>query len=181
MGVSVVSVQSIGSFVSRYRWPLFIGGILLMSIAAQGIMVYFATRPSAPRPVADYYDRALEWDAEKAALDASAALGWTVAIDVPVGAQYVTGMPRPVDVRVVDPDGAPVRGLAGRLVAVRPADTRLNVEGTLTELPQEPGRYRALLRLDAVGLWELGIDARQGELRFVHRGRFTVPAAEGGS
>ena len=83
-------------------------------------------------------------------------------------------MPRPVDVRVADRDGKPVSGLVGRLFAVRPSDTRLNQSADLTELPQQAGSYRTLVRLDEPGAWELRIDAKQQALRFVHAARVTV-------
>ncbi len=81
--------------------------------------------------------------------------------------------------RVADRDGKPVSGLAGRLFAIRPSDTRLNQSGDLTELPQQPGSYRTLVRLDEPGAWEIRIDASQQALRFVHTARLTVP--EGGA
>ena len=77
--------------------------------------------------------------------------------------------------RVNDREGRPVSGLAGKLFAVRPSDTRLNQSGDLTELPQQPGSYRTLVLLDEPGAWELRIDARQQALRFVHTVRLTVP------
>jgi nitrogen fixation protein FixH len=83
-------------------------------------------------------------------------------------------MLRPVDVQVADRDGRPVTGLSGHLVAVRPADTRLNQRGELVALPYA-GRYRTLMRLDAAGAWELRLDVRQHAMRFVHAARFTVP------
>lgn len=161
-------------WASEYRWPLYIAGILGLSIVAEGVLVWFATRPDAPRPQADFYDRALQWDADRAVLAASRQLGWRVTYEVPAGAEYVAGMAQPVDVRVTDRGGQPVRGLTGNLIAVRPADTRLSNEGALTELPQEPGRYRALVRLPADGLWELSVDTRLGAQRFIHQQRLDV-------
>lgn len=174
MGSLTLNAKQYIRWASEYRWPLYLAGILGMSIVAQGVMVWHATRPEAPRAQADFYDRSLRWDADQALLAASRELGWRVAFDVPAGAEYVAGMAQPVDVRVTDRDGAPVRGLAGTLVAIRPADTRLSNEGPLTELPHEPGRYRALVRLPADGLWELGLDTTRAGLRFVHQARLDI-------
>jgi nitrogen fixation protein FixH len=77
-------------------------------------------------------------------------------------------------VRVVDREGKGVAGLAGRLLVVRPSDQRLSQSAPLVGLPQEPGRYRALVVVDQPGAWEFRIDARQGELRFVHAARVDV-------
>ncbi len=162
--------------ISEYRWPIYIGGLLSMSVVACGILVWVATRPDTPRPIKGYYEAARTWDADEAVEEASRQLGWTVRYELPEGVPHFPGMPRPVDVRVADREGKPVPGLAGRLFAIRPSDTRLNQTGDLVELPQEAGRYRSLVRLDEAGAWELRIDAKRDALRFVHAARLDVAA-----
>ena len=164
--------------VSEYRWPIYLGGLLTMSIVASGVIVWVATRPDSPRPVKGYYEAARAWDADEAVEDASRQLGWTVRYELPSDVPHYRGMPRPVDVRVADRDGMPVSGLAGTLFAIRPSDTRLDRTGDLTELPQQAGTYRTLVLMDEPGAWELRVDARQQALRFVHRARLTVVADE---
>jgi hypothetical protein len=163
--------------ISEYRWPIYLGGLLAMSVVACGVLVYVATRPDAPRPIKGYYEAARAWDADEAVEEASRQLGWTVRFELPPGIPHVPGMPRPVDVRVADRDGRPLTGLTGQLFAIRPSDTRLNQTGVLTEIPQAAGTYRTLVRLDEPGTWELRIDTRQDALRFVHATRMMVPAA----
>jgi hypothetical protein len=147
-----------------------------MSIVACGVLVWVATRPDAPRPIAGYYEAARAWDADEAVAEASRQLAWTVRYELPSGIPYFRGMPRPIDVRVADRAGKPVSGLAGHFFAIRPSDTRLNQSGKLVEMPQEAGSYRTLVRLDEPGTWEFRIDAKQQALRFVHVERLTVPA-----
>lgn len=171
-------MKSFWRLVSDYRWPIFIGGHLTMSIVASGVLVYVATRPDVPRPIQGYYESAREWDADLAVEDASRALGWTVRFELPAGVPHYPGMPRPVDVTVIDREGRPVSGLTGRLVAVRPSDARLNQRGDFVAVPGAGGVYRTLVRLDEPGAWDLRIEARQQAMRFVHTTRFTVPAAE---
>lgn len=159
---------------STYRWPLFLGGLLGLSIVAQGVMVYFATRPAAPRAERAYYERSLAWDADQATRAASDQLGWRVEIGVPAGPEYLPGTKRPIDLEIRDRDGQPVSELVGELVAARPSDGRLSGRGALTEMPHTPGTYRALVSLGAPGLWELSVDARRGRLRYVHTERVSV-------
>ena len=166
--------------LSEYRWPIYLGGLLTMSIVSSGVIVWVATRPDSPRPMRGYYEAARSWDADEAVEDASRQLGWTVQYELPADVPYIAGMPRPVDVRVADRDGRPVTGLTGSLFAIRPSDTRLNQAVELVALPQSPGSYRTLVRLDAAGAWEVRLDARQGALRFVHAARLTVPAEAAG-
>jgi len=173
--------MSVWRMLSEYRWPIFIGGLLAMSISASAVIVYVATRPDAPRPIRGYYEAAQAWDADEAVVDASRQLGWSVAYALPADVPYVAGMPRPVDVTVTDRSNQPVTGLTGRLFAMRPSDARLNQTATLTALPQTPGRYRTLVRMDAPGAWEVRIDTTQGSLRFVHVARLTLPDDQGGA
>lgn len=162
--------------ISEYRWPIYIGAHLTMSVVACGVLVYVATRPDAPRPIESYYESAQAWDADEAANEASRALGWTVRYDLPSDVPYVPGMPRPVDVTVADHAGHPVTGLAGHLLAIRPSDERLNQRGALVELPSHAGSYRTLVSLDAPGNWEFRLETRQQAMRFVHAARVSVGA-----
>lgn len=162
--------------ISDYRWPIYIGGHLTMSVVACGVLVWVATRPDAPMPIQGYYEAAEAWDADEAVVDASRQLGWTVRYDLPQGVPHYPGMPRPVDVSVVDRSGQPVDGLAGHLVVLRPADSRLTQRGELVALPNAHGSYRTLVRLDQPGAWEFQIDTHQQATHFVHAARMTVPA-----
>jgi len=140
------------------------------------VLVWVATRPDAPRPIQDYYQSAQRWDADEAVAAASRDLGWTVRYELPAGIPHLAGMPRPIDVTVVDRGGRPVSGLAGRLFAIRPADARLNQHGDLVAVPAQAGRYRTLVRVDQPGAWEFRLDATQQALRFVHAARLDVAA-----
>jgi nitrogen fixation protein FixH len=162
--------------ISEYRWPIYLGGLLAMSIVSSGVIVWVATRPDTPRPMRGYYEAARAWDADEAVEAASRGLGWSVGYELPADVPYVAGMPRPVDVHVADREGRPVAGLAGSFFAIRPSDARLNQTAALVAIPQAPGRYRTLVRIDAPGAWEVRIDVRQGALRFVHAARLALPA-----
>jgi len=170
--------MKLGRLLSAYRWPIILGGFLAMSVTAQGVLVFVATRPDSPRPIEDYYERSLEWDADAALVAASERLGWSVAMEIPGGEAYSLTPRRPVDVTILDRDGQPVTELTGRLVAVRPADTRLNGESALVELPHEPGHYRTLAHLPVAGVWELSLDATRGKTRFVHTERVVVTGGD---
>ena len=160
--------------ISEYRWPIYIGGLLTMSIVACAVLVWVATRPDVPRPIKGYYEAARAWDADEAVEEASRQLGWTVRYELPSGVPHFPGMPRPVDVRVADREGNPVTGLAGRLFAIRPSDGRLSRDAALVELPQAAGSYRTLVLMDQPGAWELRIDTKKEALRFVHAARIDI-------
>ena len=165
------------ALISEYRWPIYLGGLLAMSVIACAVLVYVATRPDTPRPIKGYYEAARAWDADEAVEEASRQLGWTVRYELPAGVPHFAGMPRPIDIRIADREGKPVSGLTGHFFAVRPSDTRMSRDGALTELPQDAGTYRTLVLVDEPGAWEFRIDTTQQALRFVHAARIDVPAA----
>ena len=160
--------------LSLYRWPIFIGGLLSMSLVSSGVLVYVATRPDAPRPIRGYYEAAQAWDATTAAEAASSQLGWTVRYELPADVPYFHGMPRPLDLTVVDRQGTPVTGLTGWLSAIRPSDARLNQRVALAAIPSRAGQYRTLMQIDDAGLWEMQLDAVRQETRFLQATRFEV-------
>ena len=143
-----------------------------------GLLVWVATRPDAPRPIQGYYEAAEKWDADEAVQDASRQLGWTVRYEFPEGVPHYPGMPRPIDVIVVDRSGQPIDGLSGQFVAIRPADSRLTQRADLVAIPTVHGSYRTLVRIDETGTWEFRLDTRQQSTRFVHAARIDVPADE---
>lgn len=149
------------SFVSRYRWPIGIVGIILCFFIADGFLIYNALRDmDAIAPEEGYYERAIQHDelqkrvhrAKQAGLEAKV----TVA-EVPIPT-----MPRRVDVLVHDAKGAPVTGLEGKLTAIRPSDARLKNEGTFVAVPGQEGLYRLLLKVPVAGLWQFELEARRG-------------------
>jgi nitrogen fixation protein FixH len=173
--------MKITRLISEYRWPIYLAGLLTMPVIASAVIVYVATRPDTPRPIKGYYESAQAWDADEAVEQASAQLGWTVQFELPADVPHFTGMPRPIDVRVADRTGKPVTGLTGRFFAIRPSDTRLNQTTPVTAVPQEPGRYRTIVLMDAPGAWDVRLDLTMGPTRFVHAARLAVPAAAEGA
>ena len=162
--------------LSDYRWPIYLGGLLTMSVVSSGVIAWVATRADTERPMQGYYEAARAWDASEAVAEASRQLGWSVRYEFPSDVPHIAGMPRPVDVHIADRDGKAVQGLSGHLFAIRPSDTRLNRTAELTAEPQAPGTYRTLLIVDAPGEWELRLDVRQAAMRFVHAARVRVAA-----
>ena len=62
--------MSVRQFISAYRWPMLLIGLLAMSITAQAVLVFVATRRDSPAPIDNYYQRAQAWDAGRTLLRA---------------------------------------------------------------------------------------------------------------
>lgn len=148
-------------FISRYRWPLGIVGIILCFFIADGLLIYTALRDyDAIKPDADYYERAVHHDEFQQRIRRAKQAGLEAKITV--AEAPIPTMPRRVDVLVQDGKGEPVGGLEGKLIAIRPSDARLKNEGTLIAVPGQDGLYRLLLKVPVAGLWEFELEARRG-------------------
>jgi hypothetical protein len=148
-------------WVGRYRWPVGIVGIIAVFFVADGLLIATAFSARNVGPEEQYYERALQHDELRAAVQRAELRGLRVAIRV--GSAPLSKMPRPVDVEVTDRAGRPVSGLNGTLTAVRPSDVRLKNSAALVGVPNRPGQYRLLLRVPVSGLWLFELDARQGD------------------
>lgn len=148
-------------FVSRYRWPIGLVGVILCFFIADGMLIYMAHRDyDAVAPEAGYYERAVNHDEVRERIHRAELAG--LKADIKVAEAPIPTMPRRVDVLVRDGEGEPVTGLEGRLTAIRPSDARLKNEGQLTAVPGQDGLYRLLLKVPVAGLWEFELDAKRG-------------------
>lgn len=141
-------------------WPAAIVVVLLVTVVANGVLLWAASHGDAPAIEPDYYRRAVAWDSTLAARRASAALGWTA--DAALGPVGRGG--GEVEVTLAMADGAPVEGAAVRVTAIHNARGGRIVEGALAAAGG--GRYAAVLPLARPGRWELRIAAVRGAERF---------------
>ena len=148
------------AWLDRYRWPAGIVGIIAVFFVADGLLIATAFSARNVGPEEQYYERALEHDELRAAVQRAELRGLHVVVRV--GSAPLSEMPRPVDVMVTDRSGRPVSRLDGTLTAVRPSDVRLKNSAALVGVPNRPGQYRLLLRVPVSGLWVFELDARQG-------------------
>jgi len=153
--------RTIPGFISRYRWPIGLVGIILCFFIADGVLIATALRDyDAIKPQDGYYERAVNHDEIRERMHRAEIAGLKAEIEV--AEAPIPTMPRRVDVLVRDGNGAPVPGLKGKLTAIRPADARLRNDGKLVAVPGRDGLYRLLLKVPVAGLWEFQLDAHRG-------------------
>ena len=142
-------------------WPWFVAVLLAATAVAQGIMLYAATHDPTFSIEPDYYRKAVAWDSVMARERASAALGWSAAATmVPAGGDAAT-----LRLTIADRTGAPVTGAAATAVLVNNLDGNAHLRVSLTE--SSAGAYSAALGKRRSGLWEVRLDARRGDSRYV--------------
>jgi nitrogen fixation protein FixH len=129
--------------------------------------------------VPDYYQKAVDWDEQKAERAASDALGWTVEV-IPSRAVSIRGE-RDVEVVVHDADGVPVTGAAVSVTVYHHARASHVVEADLSPA-DAPGHYAATLDMRNEGVWDITLRITRGDDRFVQAHKAYVRGAyEGGS
>lgn len=156
-----------------YPW-IFVGAFAVV-FAVNMTMVKFATSTFSGLAVERAFDKGNAYNAEIAAEQAQAALGWTADLAI------AEAVPESDDVRMVrwrltvaDRDGRPVDGLAVSARVERPTVTGHDIAITL--YPTGPGAYEAQTRLPFKGQWEVRLVAnRQGTPPYRLRNRVQVP------
>src|SRR5690554_3527765 len=146
-----------GRIPPHIGWPVFIVGLLLVSIGASVATFVLATSDGGAQVVEDYYQKGVRWDETAALRAASAALGWQVQVAVQAGGAQA-GL-RTVDVVVRDRAGHLVTGLQGTVRLTRPQHARAVAELPLQPVAGVPGLYRLEAPIDAAGLWDFELQA----------------------
>lgn len=148
-----------------YFFPALVVGLLVMQVGLCFIGVYYATHSNANVVENDYYDKALHWDQQVAAEQASAALGWKTAIRVSERPDLQGNRTFVMDVK--DRSGAAVTGARIRMIFFHHAQARLVETVELQE--QDSGSYVATIATARAGIWEFRLVAERGKEKFVKR------------
>lgn len=156
-------------------WALFpvvlLGG--LMSLV--GTLVVIATRDPGFAVEPDYYQKAVDWDAQRALEARSAALGWKTSWRFDDGPRATADGPSAVDdaapaharnarvtLELSDASGRPIEGAAVQVTALHNA--RANAQQALILSEFDAGRYAATWLVTRDGLWEFRLTvARAGD------------------
>lgn len=135
-------------------WPVALIGVLGVTVAANGFILYEANRGQAALEP-DYYRKAVRWDSTMAQSVRNQALGWHVAAELDRNGRLLA--------TVSGPDGASI------------ADARVSVEGFAiafedggfaADLAREGSGYDGAVALRHPGLHELRFTVDRGPDRF---------------
>ena len=142
-------------------------GFIAAFFASQAVLWTWAIFTVSADPshaiVRDYDARALDWDAQRARMEASTALGWSAAIELDRSL---------LTVRVTDRDGRPLTGATPRVSIFHKAEAARRHEPSLHEV--EPGVWRATVDLRRSGWWIVELEATRGADRFAATQTVTV-------
>lgn len=143
---------------------------LSVHFAAMVVVIIVATSDRNFAVVPDYYRRAVNWDKDKARMQASAATGWKLAV-LPEPRVARNGE-RVVSVTLTDRDG---RGVDNAVVELRFFHDAHARERKMVDLPLgATGSITTRLPMPLEGWWSIEAVARRGDTEFVASERIYV-------
>lgn len=132
-----------------YWIPAVFVGAMLLVIAVNIVMVFFATSTFPGLDTDKAYVQGLAYNETLKEAAASEALGWQAKAEIAEGGDLILSLQ--------NAEGQPVTGMDLRGQMVRTATTSMDRVITFTPAMGQPGRYLAALDLPANGLWELRV------------------------
>ncbi len=129
-------------------WPIAVIGALVVTVAANMVLLFAANDPRQAVVEPDYYRKAVAWDSTMAQEARDDSLGWSVQAELAPAAEGAL-----IHARVADRQAAPVSGARVSVVGIHNLDAGNPVAGRLRETA--PGEYSASLPFRRAGLWEL--------------------------
>ena len=136
----------------RSLWPYMIAGFLAVVFLVNFTMLALAIKSDDGLTDPDYYEKGLFYTSR---MKAETELGWKIGFSFKDG-----GAPASENtVRIeVTKDGAPVKGVAVRVVLKRPATNRFDAGFDLIE---SGGSYSGTVKIPSAGLWDLDVVAEK--------------------
>lgn len=156
-----------------YPWIFVAGfGVVLL---VNGIMLYAATSTFSGLSVQKSFEKGNAYNAEIAAAEAQAALGWQGSVRV-VGSRTTADGARQLrwSFQLKDKAGQPIEGMSVRAIVERPA-----VKGhdqIVVPAATAPGVYSVDMTVPFKGQWEVRLTAkRRGDPTYRMRYRLQIP------
>ena len=153
-----------------WTWPAIVIGILTVTVVGNFWVMRIAKSDPSFAIEENYYQRAVNFDAQRGVELRSDRLGWTLELSA--------GPASPMGSTLL----ATLRDSTGALVDsanVMVRLTRVARSQTTIPVPLAPvqGGYSATVPFDAAGLWDVELEARRDGARFVAERRLDVAGA----
>lgn len=145
-----------------WYWPLIIVGLLALPVIFGGWLAWEATHDPTELIEKDYYKKAVAWDQQLAARQASQQLGWKA--EILTLRQAAPGSAVPVTVRLRGADNQPLVGAKASVRLLHNRDPKNPVNLDLAEAAA--GTYQAQVVLTHPGMYQLDGTAARGSDAF---------------
>ena len=145
-----------------WYWPVLITAALMFTVGANVVMFFASSAdPNGTVVEPDYYRKAVDWDRTMERRAASDLLGWNADAALSPSAENV----RALTVTLEDSTGVAVADAQVVVTLIHNMEAAKQVQATLQ--PQADGGYAGAVAAPRSGRWEVRVDARRGDSRFL--------------
>lgn len=163
------------------RWPIIVVGMLSGHVGAMVLAVNVALGDGAETGnghsvLPSYYERAVNWDEDRAAISRSEDLGWRAVVSPAVFADAEGA--RSVTVQLLDDAGEPLTGLLVHAKAWHHSVGKV-AQGSGQPVPGAAGIYGLELPMGQAGLWDFELTATRGSDAFISHSTLKITSTAG--
>jgi len=145
-------------------WPILLTSLISIHIISVIVMVVVATHDRSFALEPDWYAKGLHYEQTVQQHRENSRLNWSIKLDI--GQPLAGTKQREVACTLSDGGGKAIQNAKIDLVAF--AHLRANDRTSSVLLPQEDGRYLAIMDFEEIGMWEFRFAVTRGPDTFTH-------------
>lgn len=151
-------------------WVLGFLLFLFTFLSANAVFIYLAFKSPPSLVVEDFYERGEAYEETQKRIAQEKALGWTGLIMAPTSTRVNQVKTFEAHIHGVNSVGLDLDSVT--LLAYRPSDA--NADFSLEMEKKQAGIYAADVSFNLPGIWDLIVEAKQGEKEFLTTKRVTI-------
>ena len=154
----------------RNPWVLGMLLFLVVFLTANAVFIFLAFNSPPNLVVEDFYERGKAYEQAREAMDREKALGWSGVIMLPAAARV--NQTQTYEALIQGKNSAGLLLDDVTLYAYRPSDARADFSVPMQKTGH--GSYMADVSFGLPGIWDIIVEARQGETDFVMTRRIRI-------
>lgn len=151
-------------------WVLGMLLFLVVFLSANAVFIYLAFQSPPNLVVKDFYERGKSYDMTRQRIDEIKALGWSGVLMVPTNSRV--NQVQTYEALIQGKNSAGLELDSVTLYAYRPSDARADFSSAM--IKTSTGVYQADISFNLPGIWDLIVEAKQGEHEFLVSRRVTI-------
>ncbi|MFN7628044.1 MAG: FixH family protein [Pirellula sp.] len=132
-------------------WTSFILGLMAINLGVAAMAIWMAVGDPSFRPMPEYGEHAIDWQARKNLQSRSDALNWKTNVER-------SAIPQGIVVQLVDANGDPVVGCTGSIHAYHFTRANAHQKVKVAPVADRPGCYIAPMDVSLDGRWQVTIE-----------------------
>jgi len=156
--------------LAQFLWTGFILSFFLIQAVIWTFAISITATDSSHAVIADYDQKAIDWDKNQELRRSSQRLGWAVKLDVAADGDIMSR--RELTLRLADKNGHPIQNAVISVDAFHRA--RAANKQSLEFEESDPGIYRAVIEIRKSGQWQFSGNATLGQNVFLIEDRQSI-------